>query len=216
MKFRRPACLVLALISVAAIACNDSDPAEPVNEIFIDPEDGVGCAQMSFPADQPDLSAFNPPRFLLEGPISQQPSNGQVEVRPGETVTAIVVPNAATRFMRVELTDAWTPGVVAFEEEFETAGGDPVELTLAPDANSRGRFYLKLTLCGDDCRDRQVVFDIVACPLDQNPPPTCGVNVPYERTLIEDGEIVEVNGTCVDFGLNPGFGSGTVVIQNRG
>jgi hypothetical protein len=69
---------------------------------------------------------------------------------------------------------------------------------------------MRLTLCGFDCRETQVVYDIVEC---ENPNDLCGVNVPYERTLFEDGEIVRVDGTCIDLTSDPGIGSGTVVIQ---
>ena len=61
---------------------------------------------------------------------------------------------------------------------------------------------MKITLCGVDCDEREVVFDM-------NP----DVNSDYERTLIEDGDIVRVDRTCIDFTADPGIGSGTVVIQ---
>jgi hypothetical protein len=61
---------------------------------------------------------------------------------------------------------------------------------------------MKITLCGVDCDEREVVFDA-------NP----DITLRYERTLIEDGEIVQVDRTCLDFTADPGIGSGTIVIQ---
>ena len=67
---------------------------------------------------------------------------------------------------------------------------------------SPGRFYMKITLCGSDCDELQVVFD-------KNP----DINSNYERTVIEGGEVVHVDETCIDFRSRPGVGSGTVLIQ---
>ena len=50
--------------------------------------------------------------------------------------------------------------------------------------------------------DTPVVFDV-----DPD------INSDYERTLIEDGEVLQVDQTCVDLTTDPGVGSGTVVIQ---
>ena len=47
---------------------------------------------------------------------------------------------------------------------------------------------MRITLCGFDCDEREVIFDM-------NP----DVNSDYERTLIEDGEFVQVDRTCLGF-----------------
>jgi hypothetical protein len=162
----------------------------------------VGCIQPAFPQDQPDLSLVNPPRFLLSASAAQSSSSGQAVVTPGDLVEAEVTVNAATRRIQVELTNAWSTDQVIYTEEVETSGNETVPLLLMSDERTRGRFYMKLTLCGSDCEDRQVIFDV-------NP----DVNSPYERTLVEDREVVRVDQTCITFSARPGIGSGTVLIQ---
>jgi len=162
----------------------------------------VGCIQPAFPQDQPDLSLLSPPTFLLTTSAAQNSSSGQALVRPGDPVEAEVTVNAATRRILVELTRAWSQDQVIDTDEVETTGNQTVPLVFLTDAVTRSRFYMRLTLCGSDCRDQQVIFDV-------NP----DINSPYERTVIEDGEVVRVDKTCIDFSPRPGIGSGTVLVQ---
>jgi hypothetical protein len=169
----------------------------PVEVININSDGGVmGCVQPSFPADQPDLFALAPPRFLTDRP------NGQAEVDPGDPIDAEIPVNSATRQVFVDLRDGFEPDVLIYSTEVDTPGNEAILLVLSPQTQRRGRYYMKITLCGLDCSEREVVFDV-------NP----DINSTYERTLIEDGEIVRVDRTCVDLTTDPGIGSGTVVIQ---
>jgi hypothetical protein len=164
---------------------------------------GIGCIQPNFPDDQPDLSALNPPKFLLTTSSAQNSTGGQAEVNPGDPIEADVTVNAATRRIQVELVGA-SPiaGIVIYTDEVETPGNQTVPLLLFSDELTRGRFYMKLTLCGFDCDDQQVIFDT-------NP----DINSPYERTVIEERRVVQVDRTCIDFSGRRGIGSGTVLIQ---
>jgi hypothetical protein len=162
-----------------------------------------GCVQTAFPDEQPDLSLASRPTFLLTTPAAQQSTAGQATVQPGEPVEAEIGVNGATRQALVELQDAWNDLPAIGTQQIDTPGNRTLELLFPTDLNVRpSRYYMRITLCGVDCNERQVVFDI-------NP----DINSDYERTLIEDGEVVQVDRTCVDFQPRPGIGSGTVVIQ---
>jgi hypothetical protein len=171
----------------------------------------AGCIQPSFPAEQPDLPALKPPIFLLTG-RAEQSTTGQAQADPGAPIEAEVTVNRATRRVKVELANAWSPDNVIFDDEVETPGNETISLLMGSDESVRGRYYMRLTLCGFDCDERAVVFDVVACSDEPDAGP-CGINAPYERTLLEDGEIVQVDGTCIDLRGTPGVGSGTIVIQ---
>jgi len=173
----------------------------------------VGCAQPTFPAEQPDLSVINPPRFLLTTSAAQQSSNGQAQVQPGDPIEAEITVNGATRRVTVELANAWNSQQFIYTDEVETAGNETVSVLLFSDESVRGWYYMRLTLCGFDCDEREVVFDILACSDDPEVTGPCGINAPYERTLIEDGEIMRVDSTCVDLLGRRGIGSGTILIQ---
>jgi hypothetical protein len=193
-------------------ACNDSGGGKtlPVNVINM----GNACIQPSFPAEQPDLSIFVLPRFLLTTSAAQQSSSGQAQVRPGDPLEAEITVNSATRKVMIEVTDAWAPTHVIATDEVETAGNETIELVLFPTNTNRGRYYMKLTLCGFDCDEREVVFDIFECPPDPVPEEPCGINnAPYRRTVFEDGDLLQTDGTCIDLGGVPGVGSGTVLVQ---
>ena len=187
----------LAVLTVFMTSCGGSGEDRPPATGGTDGSVPLGCIQPSFPQDQPDLSLVNPPRFLL----TQNSSNGQALVRPGDPVEAEVTVNAATRRIQVELTEAWSK-LVIYTDEVETPGNQTVPLLLMSDLQTRGRFYMKLTLCGTDCGDQQVIYDA-------NP----DINSAYERTLIEDRQVVRVDRTCVVFSPRPGIGSGTVLVQ---
>ena len=189
----------LAVLTVFMTSCGGSGDDRPPATGGTDGSVPFGCIQPSFPQDQPDLSLVNPPRFLL----TENSSNGQALVRPGDPVEAEVTVNAATRRIQVELTDAWSPEKVIYTDEVETPGNQTVPLILSTDAKTGGpRFYMKLTLCGSDCDDQMVVYDA-------NP----DINSAYERTLLEDRQVLRVDRTCIDFSARPGIGSGTVLIQ---
>jgi hypothetical protein len=172
----------------------------------------AGCIQPSFPAEQPDLAALNPPIFLLTG-FAEQSTVGQAQARPGAPIEAEVTVNRATRRVKVELANEASPQNVIFIDEVETPGNETISLLMDSDPSDRGRYYMRLTLCGFNCDEREVVFDVVACLGDPEVRGPCGSNAPYERTLLEGGEIVQVDGTCIDLGTTPLVGSGTILIQ---
>jgi hypothetical protein len=169
------------------------------------------CIQQSFPADQPDLPALPPPTFLLTG-IAQQSAVGQAQATPGSPIEAEVTVNRATRLVKVELANAWSPQNVIFIDEVETSGNETISLLMSSSEDVVGRYFMRLTLCGVDCDERAVVFDTVPCTDEPDAGP-CGIKAPYERTLLEGGEIVQVDGTCIDLRGTPDVGSGTIVIQ---
>ena len=192
----RNALTCFALLTISLAACKGDGAAEgpPVNIVNIGGDGGIqGCVQPRFPADQPDLSVFRQPLFLTEN------SNGQATARPGDEIEAEITVNAATRYARIELKDAWfAPGQPIATDEINTAGNETLDVLLATEPTQRfGRYYMKITLCGLDCDDQEVVFDM-------NP----DINSDYERTLFEDGVFVQADRTCLDF-----LPEGTVLIQ---
>jgi len=208
--------LTFCTLSLILFACNDSSGGEklPVNVInLFDGGAGGACIQPSFPSEQPDLFISAPPRFLLTTSQAQQSTTGQAQVRPGNPIEVEIPVNTATRQVIIELTDAWEPTRVIATDEVQTSGNERITRTIVPDSPNRGRYYMKLTLCGVDCDEREVVFDVVACPPKPVPEEPCGINLPYERTLYEGGDLVQSDQTCIDLGGVPDFGSGTILIQ---
>jgi hypothetical protein len=203
----------IPLISLSLAGCSsESGERVPDNVINIGFDGGtIGCAQPTFPAEQPDLFVLSPPIFLLTG-VAQQSTSGQAQVDPGDPIEAEVAVNGATRRVTAELANAWAEEFI-YTDEVETAGNETISLLFFSDENIRGRYYMRLTLCGFDCDEREVVFDIRPCSDDPEVTEPCGINASYERTLIEDGEIVRVDSTCVDLKARPDIGSGTVLIQ---
>jgi hypothetical protein len=201
--FSRTLALVASL-TAALVACGSSGGEQPPVVVVNLPNDGagVGCIQSSFPVDQPDISPLSPPRFLLTTFAAQRSTVGQAIVNPGDEIEAEITVNGPTRKVIVELSDAWSPQRVIFKDEFDTLGNEIIPVLLSSSEGVRGRFYMRLTLCGIDCDERNVIFDI-----NQD------INSPYERTVIEGRDIVQVDNTCIDLGPRPGIGSGTIVIQ---
>jgi len=204
----------IPLVGLSLVSCSAGGTEQrPQNVVNIGFDGGttIGCSQPSFPAEQPDLSVLNPPIFLLTG-AAQQSTVGQAQARPGAPIEAEVTVNGATRRVKVELENALSPGHVIFRDDVETRGNETISLLLGSDDSVRGLYFMQLTLCGLDCNEREVVFDLVPCSDEPDAGP-CGTNVPYERTVLEGGEIVQVDDTCVDLGSTPGVGSGTILIQ---
>ncbi len=189
--------IVFTLLAIVTGCSSGGGEELPVIVIDRTGDAGVmGCVQPSFPADQPDLFVLAPPRFPTDRP------NGQAEVDPGDPIDAEIAVNSATRQVFIELRDAFEPDVLIYSTEVNTPGNETISLVLSPQTQRIGRYYMTITLCGVDCDEREVVFDV-------NP----DITSRYERTLIEDGEIVQVDRTCLDFTADPGIGSGTIVIQ---
>jgi len=201
----------IAVVSLSLWSCTDGGGEQgPQNVINIGFDGGtIGCSQPNFPADQPNLLTLDPPIFLLTSVTEQ---SGQAQASPGAPIEAEVTVNGATRRMKVELVNVSSPDRVIFIDEVETPGNETVSVLLGSDPGVRGRYFMRIALCGFDCDEREVVFDLVTCSGEPDAGP-CGVRAPYERTLLEGGEIVQVDGTCVDLGTTPGVGSGTILIQ---
>ena len=174
--------------------------------IIVDRTDGgsdTGCIQPTFPAGEPDLLVTDRPRFLLTTTQGQQNSAGQAEFAPGQAVDAQITVNAATRQASIELKNAWFDAPPIATQALQTAGGETLDVTLQTAAGQPpGRFYMRITLCGVDCDESTVVFD-----LDTD------INANYARTLLEDREVARVDSTCIGFEAVPDEGSGTVLIQ---
>jgi hypothetical protein len=149
----------------------------------------VGCSQPSFPSEQPDMSPLFPPEFVTEDGLEER------QIRPGQDLLAEVTVNGATRRVYVEITDTWTPDAVILATELQTSGNETIPLMFATTPTTRGWYFMRVTLCGDDCREREVVFDLIEPDLDNQA--TTGINADYERTLIENGEVVQVDQTCI-------------------
>ena len=205
--------LFVPVVCLSLASCKDAGgESGPQNVLNFGFDAGTtGCAQTSFPAEQPDVPALRPPIFLLTG-FAEQSTVGQAQARPGDPIEAEVTVNGATRHVKVELTDAHVSDHVIFIDEVDTPGNETIALLMESGEEVRGRYFMRLTLCGFDCNEREVVFDLVTCSGEPDAGP-CGVNGPYERTLREDGEIVQVDGTCIDLGSTPRVGSGTILIQ---
>lgn len=204
------------MLSLLLASCDESGggPRLPVNVIDLtDGGTGTGCLQPSFPSDQPDVSFLSPPRFLLTSAQALQSTTGQALADPGDPIEAEITVNGPTRKVKVELTDAWEPRRVLDVVDLETVGNETINPPLFSDPTSRGRYFMRLTLCGADCQDRSVVFDLVECPDQTVVTEACGVNAPYERSVFENGMLVQKDGTCIDLGGTPGVGSGTILIQ---
>jgi len=189
LNYVRHTLILVALPVIAVSGCKDGGEELPVNVIDLTGDAGVvGCSQPSFPDEQPDISPLTPPKFVTD--------TGEQEllVRPGDPLMAEITVNAATRRVLVELAFAWSPEVVVYTEEVETLGDRTIPLILFPSADNRGRFFMRITLCGDNCDQREVVFDLIEPDPDDL---TTGINGDYERTLIENGEVIQVDQTCV-------------------
>ncbi|MEM8609805.1 MAG: hypothetical protein AAGF92_22095 [Myxococcota bacterium] len=198
----------------AVAGCNGSEgfgePGEVINVGF---DEGGGCGQIQFPSDEPDLPLISPPRFILDE-ANQSNTVGQVVARPGSPIPAQITVNQATKQVAVELTEPRISNNIIDSLSFDTPGNQTIPFEFMTDSSTRGRFYMRITLCGDDCEEQTVLFDSRSCDDDEREPGApCGENAPYKRTLIENGEVVRVDPTCVDLGTLPGVGSGTVLIQ---
>lgn len=190
------AVLILGALALTACTSGSATDDRPVIVMNIGGDGGVsGCIQPNFPGDQPDLSVLpqTQPRFVTEN------SNDQATARPGNDIEAQITVNAVTRYAKVELKDAWfTAGQPIATDEITTSGNQTLDVLLSTQPTQRfGRYYMKITLCGQDCDDQEVVFDI-------NP----DINSNYERTVFEDGVSLQVDRTCLD--LHP---RGSVLIQ---
>jgi len=171
LNYVRQTLTFIALLSLVLAGCNNSGgPPRDVVE-FNNFEDAgiVGCSQPNFPPEQPDMSALFPPEFVTEDGEQQR------QISPGQDLLAEITVNGATRQVRVELTDTWTPERVNQVVELDTPGNETIPLLFVTDPN--------------------VVFDLVEPDLENQS--VTGINVDYERTLIEDFEVVQVDQTCI-------------------
>ncbi|MBW1756346.1 MAG: hypothetical protein JRJ80_09265 [Deltaproteobacteria bacterium] len=190
LNYVRHTLTLIVFFSLAVAGCGDSANRPPPDQVINigGGGGGTGCSQPFFPTEEPDMSPLAPPEFVTE--------EGQEQrlVRPGQELLAEITVNGATRQIFVELSDAWSP-LVILTQELETPGSQTIPLTFLTDRDTRGRFYMRIALCGEDCNEREVIFDIIEPDLDDQA--NTGINADYERTLIENGEVVRVDQTCV-------------------
>ena len=205
LKYIQQALPLVAVLATFVAGCKDGGGEQlPVNVInLLDGGAGSGCIQSTFPPEEPDLDPFSPPRFLLTTVAAQQSTAGQAIVDPGDPAEAEITVNGETRQVLVELKNVWNDLPAIASQRIDTPGNETLDVILftQPELNP-SRFYMQITLCGFDCDERQIVYDKVA-----------DINDNYQRTVIEDGDVVRVDSTCVDFQANPGIGSGTILIQ---
>lgn len=180
--------LKFAILSMAFAGCG-SDQGGSAGDVG-DVDAGAGdCSQPNFPSDQPDIAALTPPRFVTATGETQR------VVAPGQEVRGEITVNAATRQVSVELRHSWFTDSVAATASLETSGNETISVSFFPSVDVRGRFYMRLTLCGLDCDEREVLFDIIQ-PDPDNQFET-GINANYERTLFENGDMIQADLTCV-------------------
>jgi hypothetical protein len=181
--------LTLIAFTTALAGCKSSEiDNRPVVEFSNFDAGTIGCTQPSFPGEQPDISPLTPPEFVTDTGEQQR------LVRPGQELLAEITVNGATRQVFVELSDVWAPEQVILTEDVDTPGNQTIPLSFFPGEDVLGRFYMRLTLCGFDCDEREIVFDLI----DYDPEmPQTGINADYERTVIEDRDVVQVDQTCV-------------------
>lgn len=190
LRYVRHTLTLITFLTLVVAGCGGSE-GRPPPDVIIDltGDAGVmGCSQPSFPPEQPDMSPLAPPEFVTETGERQR------LVRPGQELLAEVTVNGATRQIFVELTDAWSPQVI-LTQELRTAGNQTVPLTFLTDRSNLGRFYMRVTLCGESCDEREVVFDLIEYDPDDGT--NSGINADYQRTLTENGEVVRVDETCI-------------------
>ena len=191
LKHMRQALTLITCLSTVVAGCNDG-AGRPPPDVIIDltGDAGVaGCTQPSFPGEQPDISPLTPPAFVTDTGEPQRLA------RPGQELLAEITVNGATRKVFVELSDAWAPEHVILSEELDTPGNQTIPVSFFSSENTVSRFYMRLTLCGVDCDEREVVFDVI--DYDPDMPAVTGVNGDYERTVIEEGDVVQVDETCI-------------------
>lgn len=191
LKYVRHTLTLFTFLAVVT-ACNGSGgTTNDASVIFIPGGDAavVGCSQPIFPQEQPDISPLSPPEFVTE--------TGEQErlIRPGDPLMAEITVNAATRRVLVEIANVSAPEIVTVTEDVETLGDRTIPLFLFSSADNRGRFYMRITLCGSSCNAQEVVFDLAE--FDPDMQETTGINADYERTLIENSEVIQVDETCV-------------------
>jgi hypothetical protein len=181
----------LAILVVALMGCTNDGGGSGPPVGFNDFDAGTaGCSQPIFPAEQPDISPFAPPRFVTSSGETQR------SISPGRELFAEITVNAATRKVLAKLSDGFEPDRVVATADVDTPGNETIPVSFFPPASTRVSFYyMRLTLCGSDCDEREVLFDITE-PDPDNMFDT-GINANYERTLIEDRDVVQVDQTCV-------------------
>jgi hypothetical protein len=191
LKHMRQTLTLIACLSTVVAGCSGGAGRPPPDVIFDFTGDAgvAGCTQPSFPGEQPDISPVTPPGFVTDTGELQR------RIRPGQELRAEITVNGATRKVLVELSDAWAPGRVILTEDLDTTGNQTIPVSFFPGEDIISRFYMRLTLCGVDCDEREVVFDII--DYDPDMPAVSGVNADYERTVIEEGDVVQVDQTCV-------------------
>ena len=181
---------VIAAASVA-LGCNDGGSAgEGGNVIEIDAGPVQGCVARIAPSEEPDLLAD--PFFLRETAPS------------GATLEADVDVDAQTKTVIVELMDYWSPDERPLATQaLDTRGDEVLPISFETEPGTRGRYFLRITLCGSDCDERQVVFTLVPDPDDPNQRNV--LTDRYVRSVVEADSLLRSERTCL--GIN------SVVVQ---
>ncbi len=168
------------LVAVGTGACG-SEPSGDTGfggGIFIDGEFVPNCTAPVPPEAEPELLA--PPVF------------GAEELPPGSAIEADIEVDAETRTVRVELVDFWKLERPPLQDvTLATSGDETLLVSLSTDPSTRGRYFFRITLCGEDCEESRVLFTIIEDPDD----PDARVD-PYQRLVFEGDTEVRRTTTC--------------------
>lgn len=179
-------CTAALALALAALGCGSSGDSTGTGG-SIDAGGSIsGCVAAVFPAEQPAM--LNEPRFE------------QDVVLPGQDIIVELDVDQDTREARIELRDVWNrdnPPIGLVTEP--TSGGTTLTLTFPTELDTRGRYFLHVTLCADDC-DASGVLYTLAPEIDDpsNNPLNLPINRPYQRIAFEGDAEISNESTCLD------------------
>lgn len=173
-------------LGFAAVGCGSTSDGTGTGGRFEGDASISGCIASIFPSEQPAM--LNEPRFA------------QDEVLPRQDIIVELDVDQDTREARIELQDVWNrdnpPLGVATES---TTGSTTLTLTFSSGLETRGRYFLYVTLCADDCDSSRVLYTL-APEIDDpsNPPANLPINRPYQRIVFEGDDEISNESTCLD------------------
>lgn len=180
------ACAAAVALGLTALGCASTSDVTGTGGRFDADASVSGCIARVFPSEQPAI--LHEARFERD------------VVLPGQDIVVELDVDRDTREVRVELQDVWNrenpPVGVATEP---TSGGTTLTLTFSTDLDTRGRYFLHVTLCADDCDTSEVLYTL-APEIDDpsNNPLNLPINRPYQRIAFEDDAEISNDSTCLD------------------
>lgn len=180
-------CTAALALGFAAFGCGSSGDSGTPTIITIDAGTSIsGCVSVAFPPEQPAI--MNEPRFERD------------VVLPGQDIVVELDVDRDTREARIELQDVWNrenpPLGVATES---TGGRTTLALTFPTELDTRGSYFLHVTLCANDCDSSRVLYTL-APEIDDpsNSPSNLPINRPYQRIVFEGDDEISNEPTCLD------------------